>query len=74
MHNFRKIKKNTIIILQRNSKSSVNTQIVEYYKVNVKLSDSQLNKLKSAFTNQTGVTLGMNIKNLNGNNLPHVLI
>ena len=47
--------------------------MVEYSKVNVKLSDSQLNKLKSATKNQTGVTLRMNIKMFNGNNLPHEL-
>ena len=41
--------------------------------VNVKLSDSQLNKLKSAAENKTGVTLRMNIKIFNGNNLPHEL-
>ena len=38
---------------------------------NVKLLDSQLNKLKTAVKNQTGVTLRMNIKMFNGNNLPH---
>ena len=36
--------------------------MVEYSKVNVKLSNSQLNKLKAAAKNQTGVTLRMNIK------------
>ena len=46
-------------------------QTIEYNKVNVKLSDSQLNKLKTAVKNQTGVTLRMNIKMFNGNNLPH---
>ena len=45
--------------------------MVEYNKANIKLSDSQLNKLKSAAKNQTGVTLRMNIKMINGNNLPH---
>ena len=44
------------------------------YKENVKLSNSQLNKLKSAAKNQTGVTLRMNIKMFNGNNLPHELL
>ena len=48
--------------------------MVEYNKLNVKLSDSQLNELKSAAKNQTGVTLRMNIKNFNGNNLPHELL
>ena len=42
--------------------------MVENNKVNFKLTDSQLNKLKSATKNQTGVTLRMNIKMFNGNN------
>ena len=45
--------------------------MVEYSKVNAKLSDLQLNKLKSASKHQAGVTLRMNIKIFNGNNLPH---
>ena len=45
--------------------------MVEYNEVNVKLADSQLNKLKKAVKNQTPVTLKMNIKMFNGNNLPH---
>ena len=49
--------------------------MAEYNKVNVKLSDSQLNKLKTAVVkNQTGATLRMNIKMFNGNNLPHELL
>ena len=44
--------------------------MVEYSKVNVKLSDSQLSKVKSSVKNQTGVTLRMNIKMFEGNNLP----
>ena len=44
--------------------------MVEYNKVNIKLSDSQLNKLKSAVKNRQGLTLRMNIQLLNGNNLP----
>ena len=47
--------------------------MVEYNKVNVKLSDLQPNKLKLVVKNQTGVTLRMNIKVFNGNNLPHEL-
>ena len=47
--------------------------MVEYNKVNVRLSDSQLNKLKSAVKNQTRVTLRLNIKMFNGNNLLHEL-
>ena len=45
--------------------------MLQYDKASVKLSDSQLNQLKSAVKNQTGVTLRMNIRMLNGNNLPH---
>ena len=45
--------------------------MVEYNQVNVKLSNSPLNKLKTATKNKTGVTLRMNIKMFNGNNLPH---
>ena len=48
--------------------------MVEYNKVNVKLSDSQLNKLKTAAKNQTGVTLRINIKMFNGNNLHYELL
>ena len=51
--------------------------MVEYYKVNVKLSDSPLNKLKSAVKNQTGVTFSgvrISLKIFEGNNLPHELL
>ena len=48
--------------------------MVEYNKVNAKFSDSQLNKVKTAFDNRQGLTLRMNIKMLNGNNLPHKLL
>ena len=48
--------------------------MVKYSKVNVKLSNSQLNNLETAAKNQTRVTLRMNIKMLNGNNLPHELL
>ena len=48
--------------------------MAEYNKINVKLSDSQLNKLKTAAKNQTGATLKMNIKMFNGNSLPHELL
>ena len=44
--------------------------MVEYNKVNAKLSDSQLNKLKTAIKITQGLTLRMNIKMFNGNNLP----
>ena len=39
-----------------------------------KLSYSQLNKLKSAAKNKTGVTLRISIKMFNGKNLPHQLL
>ena len=35
--------------------------MVEYSKLNFKLSNSQLNKLKSAAKNETGVTLPQNV-------------
>ena len=48
--------------------------MVEEDKVNVRLSDWQLNKLKSAVKNQTRVTLRMNVRMFNGNNLTHELL
>ena len=44
--------------------------MVEYKTINAKLTDSQLNKLKSAVKNKQGTTLRMNAKMFNGNNLP----
>ena len=48
--------------------------MAEYIKVNVKLSDTQLQKLKNAVKNKTGTTLRINLKMFNGNNLPHELL
>ena len=48
--------------------------MVEYGKVNVKLTDTQLKKLKNAVKNKTGTTLRINLKMLNGNNLLHELL
>ena len=48
--------------------------MVEYCKVNFKLPDSQLNKLKSAVKKRQGLTLRMNIKMVNWINLPHDLL
>ena len=48
--------------------------MVEYTKVNVRLSDSQLKKLKDAVSNNTGTTLRISLKMFNGNNLPHELL
>ena len=48
--------------------------MVECSKVNAKLSDTQLKKLKNAVKNKTGTTLRMSLKMLDGNNLPHELL
>ena len=45
--------------------------MVECSTINAKLSDSQLNKLKSAAKNKQGATLRMKPRIFNGNNLPH---
>ena len=47
--------------------------MVEYSKVNVKLSDTQLKKLKTAVKDKAGTTLRMSLKMLDGNNLPDEL-
>ena len=48
--------------------------MVEYNTINAKLSDSQLNKLKSAVKNRQGTILRMNARIFNGNNLTHELL
>ena len=48
--------------------------MVKYNKVNIKLSDSQLKKLKNAVKNKTGTTLTISLKMFNGNNLLHELL
>ena len=48
--------------------------MVEYRKVNVKLTNTQLKELKTAAKNQTEIILRMNTKMFNGNNLPHELL
>ena len=48
--------------------------MVEYTKVNARLSNSQLKKLKDAVKNNTGTTLRISLKMFNGNNLPHELL
>ena len=45
--------------------------MVEYNKVNVKLSDTQLKKFKNPVKNKTGTTLKISFTLFNGNNLPH---
>ena len=47
--------------------------MVEFNTVNVKLSNSQLSKLKSAVKNKQGTTLRVNARVFNGNSLPHEL-
>ena len=47
--------------------------MVEYSKLNIKLSDTQLKKLKTAAKNKTGTTLRINFKMFDGNNFPHEL-
>ena len=48
--------------------------MVEYSKVNVKLSDTQLKNLKTAVKDKAGTTLRMNLKILDSNDLPHELL
>ena len=48
--------------------------MVEYNKVNVKLSGTQLKKLKTAVENKTGTSIRMNLKMFNGIDLPHELL
>ena len=48
--------------------------MVEYSKVNVKLSDTQLKKLKTAAKNKTVCSLRISLKMFNGNDLPHELL
>ena len=48
--------------------------MVGYSKVNVKLIDAQLKKLKTAVKNKTGAALRMSLKMFDGNNLPHELL
>ena len=48
--------------------------MVEHTKVNVKLSDSQIKKLKDAVKDNTGTTLRISLKMFNGNDLPHELL
>ena len=48
--------------------------MVECSKVNTKLTDTQLQKLKTAVENKTGTTLRMGLKMFDGNDLPHELL
>ena len=48
--------------------------MVEYIKVNVRLSGSQIKKLKDGVKNNTGTTLRISLKMFDGNDLPHELL
>ena len=48
--------------------------MVEYSKMNVKLSDTQIKKLKNAAKNIIGTTLRISLKMFNGNDIPHELL
>ena len=48
--------------------------MIEYIKVNIKLWNTQLKKLKDAVSNNTGTALRINSKMFNGNDLPHELL
>ena len=52
----------------------VTIQMVEYSKVNVRLSNTQLKKLQHAVKDNTGTTLRINLKMLDRNDLPHELL
>ena len=44
------------------------------YKVNVKLSDAQIKKLKYTVKDNTGTIVRINLKIFDGNDLPHELL
>ena len=48
--------------------------MVEYNKINCKLTSLQLNKLKKSVKSNEGVTLRLGIKNFNKDELPHELL
>ena len=48
--------------------------MIEYNKVNVKLSDGQIKKLKDAVKDNAGTTLRISLKMFNGNYLLHELL
>ena len=48
--------------------------MVEYSKLHVEFTDTQLKKLKTAVKGKTGTTLRMSLKMFNGNDLPHKLL
>ena len=48
--------------------------MVEYSNVNIKLSDTQLDKVKTAAKYKKGTTLRISLKMFNGNDLPYELL
>ena len=48
--------------------------MVEYTKINYKLTNVQLNKLKKVVKSNEGATLRLGIKNFNKDELPHELL
>ena len=48
--------------------------MVEFSKVNINLSNTQLNNLKTAAKNNKGTALRMDIEMFNGNDSPHELL
>ena len=48
--------------------------MLECNKVNAKLTDTELKKMKTAVKKKTGTTLRMSSKMFDGNNLPHELL
>ena len=48
--------------------------MVKYNKINCKLTNIQLNKLKKCVKSNEGATLRLGIKNFNKNELPHELL
>ena len=54
----------------------VNIKLTQYNSLNVKLSNSQLNKFKSAITNENQIVLGLssNLVGDNETNFPHKLL
>ena len=48
--------------------------MVECNKLNIKLSDAQIKKLKDAVKDNTGTTLRINLKMFDRNDLPHELL
>ena len=48
--------------------------MIEYNKINCKLTNVQLNKLKKSVKSNEGATLRLGIKSLNKDELPHELL